>query len=238
MKTFKSKGLVIKEKNYNESDKIVTLLLKQYGKVTVFSKGARNTKSKFLVGTQLFSYSDFTIIKGTNFNTSSEIDLIKSFYKIGLDYEKFYLCSYFFEMIDKTLMENVESDNILLLTLKTLNLITNNMPSSMFIYSVFNIKFLQILGYTPKTIVPNQNKSTYFFNEYGVVLEDINKPNYFKVSSNAINILNYILNSDLDMLYYFTESYSVINELKFISRKLIEFHLDITIDSLKYLELV
>ena len=61
------RGIVIKETFSGDSDKYIIIFAKDIGKVSVFAKGARKLKSKFLAGTALFTYGDFIVKESREF---------------------------------------------------------------------------------------------------------------------------------------------------------------------------
>ena len=64
MKLFKVKGIVIKEIQYKDNDKIITLLTDEFGKISCLAKGAKKNNSPLLAACQLFVYSEF--VKGVD----------------------------------------------------------------------------------------------------------------------------------------------------------------------------
>ncbi len=54
---YKTRAIVLSRINYGESDRIVTLLTEDFGKVKVIVKGVRNQKSKLAASVELFSLS-------------------------------------------------------------------------------------------------------------------------------------------------------------------------------------
>ena len=58
---FSTEGLVIKEMNVGESDRLVTLFTRDYGILKAFASGAKSIKSKKGAATSLLTYSNFTI---------------------------------------------------------------------------------------------------------------------------------------------------------------------------------
>lgn len=58
-----TRGLVLREVRYKESDKILTVLTQHEGKVTVRARGALRKGSRITAATQLLTYSDMTILK-------------------------------------------------------------------------------------------------------------------------------------------------------------------------------
>ena len=57
-------GLVTREVKYGENSRILTVLAKDIGKVSVLASRARTNRSGLLTATQLFAYSNFTLFKG------------------------------------------------------------------------------------------------------------------------------------------------------------------------------
>lgn len=54
-------AIVLRRTNYGEADRVVTLLTKDYGKITVIAKGVRKIKSRLAGGIEPFSISEVSI---------------------------------------------------------------------------------------------------------------------------------------------------------------------------------
>ena len=52
-----TRGLVLREAKYKESDKILTILTAEEGKLTVKARGVARTRSKISAATQLYGYA-------------------------------------------------------------------------------------------------------------------------------------------------------------------------------------
>ena len=61
---FMTNGLIIKEQNIGEKDKLVTILTDTHGVVKAFARGAKDIKSPKCAATGLLSYSKLTLHKG------------------------------------------------------------------------------------------------------------------------------------------------------------------------------
>ncbi|MEN8906625.1 MAG: DNA repair protein RecO [Clostridiales bacterium] len=150
MKFEKLKGIVIKETNTNEADKILTLLTDIKGKVAVFAKGARRPRSSLGLSSQLLCYSEFVLFKGRDFYYLSSAELIKHFYFIRKDIIKVTYCAHVLEICRDGTQENQYSEDILRLLLNTLYIIENpNKKSYDLIISIFEFKFISLMGFTP-----------------------------------------------------------------------------------------
>ena len=57
----KTRGLVLRETNYKEADKILTVLTQDEGKRTVKARGCRRRGSRLAAAAQLLVYSEMTL---------------------------------------------------------------------------------------------------------------------------------------------------------------------------------
>ncbi len=120
MRTFKARGIVLREYEAGESDKRLVLLCKEIGRLTVYARGARKPKSKFMAAAQLFAYGDYIIADGRQFNSVTQAEVIESFYPIRADYTCLCHAHLILEVCEKAIMENTPCDDLLLLLLKSL----------------------------------------------------------------------------------------------------------------------
>jgi len=143
METIKVRGLVIKEFETGESDKRLLLLCKEHGRLLVYARGARKQKSKFIAAAQLFVYADFVLAKGRGFYSVNAAEVIENFYALRTDYDRLIAAHLICEVCEKTVMEQMESDECLRITLKSLqHLCKGHMPEeqilSVFLYKIFD----------------------------------------------------------------------------------------------------
>ena len=76
----KTQGLVLSRINYGESDRILTVLTKDFGKITLIAKGARKEKSRLSGGIELFSLSEISFVEGRGgMGTLVGVKLIKQY---------------------------------------------------------------------------------------------------------------------------------------------------------------
>lgn len=64
MKQLQTIGIVLSRTNYQESDRILTILTPDNGKVRVLAKGVRKSRSKLAGGVELFSVSEIGYMRG------------------------------------------------------------------------------------------------------------------------------------------------------------------------------
>ena len=59
----KSEGIVLREVKFEETNKILTIFSRKYGKITAMARGALRPRSPLIASSQVFSYSDYNFIK-------------------------------------------------------------------------------------------------------------------------------------------------------------------------------
>ena len=59
-----TEGIVTREVKYGESSRIITLITKDYGKISAIANNVRTGKLRLLSGLSLFVYSDFVLYEG------------------------------------------------------------------------------------------------------------------------------------------------------------------------------
>ncbi len=232
------RGIVLKEVAVGEKDKIITLLAKDVGKLSISCKGSRGTTSKTASGTTLFTYGDYNIFTGLKHLRLNNVYIIKSFYKISYDYDSLVFASYFVEVIDKTTFQNEENNDILYLLLHSLNALETKKNTPMLTSAIFNIKLVQLLGFTPILDVCSfcgkENFEPMFFGDEGVVCKNCNH-NYPIVKKETIYIINYILSNNIKDIFNFNVNHQNILILYNLSLKYLKNHTDIKINSLDIL---
>ncbi|HDU1200630.1 TPA: DNA repair protein RecO, partial [Listeria monocytogenes] len=65
----KCEGIVIRQTSYRESDKIVRMYTREFGKIGVVARGAKKTKSRLAAVTQLFTNGYFTFFGSNGLGT-------------------------------------------------------------------------------------------------------------------------------------------------------------------------
>jgi DNA repair protein RecO (recombination protein O) len=239
MESFKARGIVLRERASGESDKYVVLLLKGIGKLTVLAKGARKPRSKFLAGTQPFTYADFVIYDGGKFNAMSQIDIIESFYGLRDDYDKLCYANYFLELYDKVLIPGEECDDLLLLLLKALSVLAKDKVPLELAVCAFDLKFLQFSGYGPELDRCSECgaslENVVMFHANGCVChvcgDDLS--NAFVASPGFIKALKYIADANHSNIFSFETGQSTLDKLKQASEIIFSSHVNVRVKSLE-----
>ncbi|MGD9676824.1 MAG: DNA repair protein RecO [Vulcanibacillus sp.] len=146
----KTEGIVIKAMDYDEGSKIITLLTKDKGKVSIVAKGAKKTKSRLNASTQVFCYGEYIYYLGnqSTMGTLNQADILLNFVDIYHDISKTSYSAYLIELVDKLTDQN--DPNQYLFEQLLLSLININAgKDDEIITRIFEMKLFQIFGYRP-----------------------------------------------------------------------------------------
>lgn len=149
MGTIKTKGIIIAENNMGDFDKMVTLLTPN-GKIGCSAKGSRRPKSQLMAGTQFLCFGEYMLFKGSSTYTLNSCETIEVFYKIRTDLDKLEYASHITKIIQDVTCENQNTYNILQLYLNTLYIISETNMDLEFVLSIFKLRLMCLLGFTPR----------------------------------------------------------------------------------------
>ena len=152
MANIKISGIIVAENNMGDYDKMLTMLTPNYGKISCVAKGARRPKSALLAGTQLFCFGEYLVYKGTNTYHINSCETIEIFYNLRTDLDKLKYAIHINKIIQDITEENENCYKILQLYLNTLYIISETDKDMEFVLSVFKLRLLCILGFTPKIL--------------------------------------------------------------------------------------
>lgn len=234
------RGLILKEVDVGEADKILTLLVKGIGKLSISARGACRTKSQYAGGTSVFTYADFTVRTGVKHHFLTQVDIISSFYSLTKDLTALAYATYFIELVDKTTSEGVPSDKTLFLTVSILKRLSDFKLRAELASPIFALKLLQYNGFMPHTenCVHCGKPHSNLISAYGTVCYDCSKSEAktVKVNEALIYTINYILLTEPPKLFDFKLSDEVLKQLQFATDIMLDAHFGFALKSKKFID--
>lgn len=224
MGIIKTKGIILSENNMNDFDKMVTILTPN-GKIGCAAKGSRRPKSLLMAGTQLLCFGEYMLYKSASSYYINSCDTIEIFYPIRTDLDKLKYASHITKIINDVTYENQNTYRILQLFLNTLYMISETDKNLDFIISVFKIRLLCLLGFTPQingciNCKDGDNLSYFSLKDNGFKCSSCAKVDKSSIymSDSTKTALKYIVLSDPKKLFSFSISEENLQELNLISK--------------------
>lgn len=146
---FQTEGLIIKEKNIGENDRLVFVLTKSNGVIRAFAKGAKNIKNQKCASTALLAYSRLTVYKSRDAYIIGDAQPIAIFPKLRNSVENMCLAQYFCELALTICPQEQKAEGYLSLVLNSLYLLSENKKKRELVKPCLEMRMASIAGYMP-----------------------------------------------------------------------------------------
>ncbi len=240
-------AIVLRTRPFGESDKIVSFLTEDLGKITGIAKGARHSRKRFVNSLEPFSLVKLHIHDYPNRSLAfvAAADLLVGFKHLSSSLVKISYASYMVEITEGLIAER-EDNRLVFEHLKNgLGYLEDNEPSLRFLTS-FELRLLRLSGYQPLLdhckYCGNGRQQTvaqwYFSLSDGGVLCDscarIRKQT-FSIGSTAVEVLKSLQIEHNVVAPRTSLPSSVITEIRSLVLEFIEYHMDRKVKSASFL---
>ena len=145
-------GLVVRETDFGDYDKLITLVTAESGKISVTAKGARSLKSKHIPTTQLFAYGTYILKRYKQYWYLADSELSESFFGLRADVAKLALGAYIVDVCEDMSVEDQPDEPLLRLTLNALYALANDVAPREMIKAAFELKAMALGGFCPDLV--------------------------------------------------------------------------------------
>lgn len=197
----RTKGVILRSSALGENSKAAVCFTENLGKISVALNGVKKINGKLQAVGQLFAFSELRLIKcrGSMY-TLVGANVIDSFFGITQDYDSYNAACSITAKIIPVLQEELEDPQAFELYVHALNALDKQIKKPDFIETVFFIKFIDVLGWSPD-------------------IEELENNGFKNATLKAVE---YILECDINKVFFFTVSDDVLLELKTIGRNMFE----------------
>lgn len=146
----KTTGLILREVEYKESSRILTIFAASEGKITVSARGAKRRGSKIAAATQLLSYTDMTLFHERGRYVLTEARSLELFRGLRDDLVLLALGSYFAELLETLSGENLPDPDVLSLGLNALFALSEAKRPPELVKAAFELRLMCLSGLEPQ----------------------------------------------------------------------------------------
>ncbi len=203
-------GLIIKETNIGENDKLLVILTHEHGIIRAFADGVRRMKSKNSAATSLLCYSNFTLYQNKDTYKVIDSSPIELFFDLRYNLEALSLAQYFCEMALKLTPEEFEATDILRLVLNSMFFLTKGTKPIELIKAVTELKMISLAGFMPdltgcENCAENSNLPYFSLEEGNLICPNCAKPskNVATLNTTLLAAMRHIVYSPFDKIYSF-----------------------------------
>jgi DNA repair protein RecO (recombination protein O) len=202
----KCEGIVIRSTDYGETNKIITIYTREWGKIGFMARGAKKPNSRLTAITQLFTYGYFLVQRGSGLGSLQQGEIISSMRSIREDIFLTAYSSYLVELTDKGTDEKKPNPFLFELLYQTLNYLNEGYDQDVLV-NIYEMKMLNVMGLYP---ILNQcsvcgctdGHFSFSFREGGFLCHRCleKDPYHFKISQATVKLLRLFYYIDLSRL--------------------------------------
>lgn len=240
-----TEGIVLRQVKAMGGRRMISLFSKKFGKISVGTSMNEGGKNKTALAIRAFSYGRYELFKSRdNYNLNSG-QVIKSYYAIGEDLDKYMAASYVLELTDKVLPEELPQPRIFSLLAEFLEALEKRERKHKTIVMAYMIKLLDILGTMPglsscvccgsSAAGETGDKILFSIEEGGIICENCarklgqgnKRPLIYQMDVGIIDILRYFQKSPMSAFEKIALDDEVQNTLQELVKEYISYHMDI-----------
>ena len=100
-RTFRSEAIVLGRRDFSESDRMLTLFSREFGKIDAIAKGARKPQSRKTGHVELFMRTNFLFAKGREMNIITQAEMVEAYAGLREDLVRMTYASYLVELLNR-----------------------------------------------------------------------------------------------------------------------------------------
>ena len=144
-----ARGIVLRETETKETDKILTVLTDKCGKIPVIARGARRKSCKYAACAQSLAYSEWTLYQKGDWYYANEGSTLELFNGLRKDLDAMALGFYFAELTEAVTAEDTPAPELLRHLLTGLYALAALGKPAALVKPAFELKLLCLAGYEP-----------------------------------------------------------------------------------------
>ena len=240
MSTVKTKGLILKQSDFGETNRILTIFTKDFGIIKAVCYGAKSIRNKNSAATQVMTYADF-VLANTNKDLMSvqNAEIIESFFGVKEDIVKLSLCVYFADLVYSLINTNSKDDDMLSLILNSIYALSYKENNTEKVRAVFELRAMALGGYMPNIYScakcnSSENITHFSSSNGGIVCDGCKNKADIPIDADVYHTLSYILSSDAKKMLSFNVNDDVLKRVSDIAQNYVGAFSDKQFKSLDY----
>jgi len=230
---YNSRGFILRQRDYRDSDKLLSIFTEQKGKITAVAKGIKKPKSSLRACAQPFCHAYFHLNQGREMDLLTQGRLLDFYANSRSDLERSLYCIYLMELLDKSLMENIPLPGLYHVLLEVLTAVNEQGLNPLFI-RYFEVRLLSSLGYKPvltHCLSCNRKAAAGFhfsLSEGGLICPACNGENsgVINISGETLGLLRLLSEGSFQTLPRVKASPGGLVQLERLLETYLEYHLD------------
>lgn len=240
-----TEGIVLRQTKAAGGRRMLTIFSKKYGKISVGTGLTEGGKNKTALAIKPFTYGKYELFKSRdNYNLNSG-QVLKSYFGIGENLDKYMAASYVLELTDKLLPEEMPQPKLFNLLTEFMEALSTRDKKQGTLILAYMVKTLDILGTMPeldvctccgnKNSVSTGNKLLFSIQEGGFICSECagqhaknnEQPLIYKLDFGIIDILKYFQKQPVQAFEKIALEDDKQRELAGLMKEYISYHMDV-----------
>ncbi len=145
----KTEGLILRQTDYKDSDRLLNVLTREHGKMTFRARGVRSRRSRLQGSCQLLCYSEFTVFESQSGYVIDEAMPLEMFTSLREDLSSLALASYFAQIAEVVAQEDCPNPELLSLCLNAMYALGTLHKPPLLVKAAFELRCACLAGYLP-----------------------------------------------------------------------------------------
>lgn len=240
-----TEGIVLRQTKALGGRRMLTVFSKKYGKISIGTGITEGGRNKTALAVKPFTYGKYELFKSRDNYNLNNGQVVKSFYGIGEDLDKYMEASYVLELTDKMLPEEMAQPRLFNLLVEYLEALQKREKKHGTLTLAYMVKAMDILGTMPeldactccgqKAKVNPAEKILFSIEEGGFichqcaadVAKTTERPLIYKLDFGIIDILKYFQKQPMSAFEKIALNDDKQQELQNLMKDYISYHLDI-----------
>ena len=145
-----STGIILRRINATSGRKMLSIFTQKYGKISAgTSISEKSSKGKATLSLNRFTYGRYEIFRSRDFYNVNSGEVVKSFFRIGEDPDKYFAASFALELTDKALPEELPQPKLLNELVDFLGTLEDRSKGFITLVIAYEVKLLDAVGMLP-----------------------------------------------------------------------------------------
>ena len=145
-----STGIILRRINATSGRKMLSIFTQKYGKISAgTSISEKSSKGKATLSLNRFTYGRYEIFRSRDFYNVNSGEVVKSFFRIGEDPDKYFAASFALELTDEALPEELPQPKLLNELVDFLGTLEDRSKGFITLVIAYEIKLLDAVGMLP-----------------------------------------------------------------------------------------
>lgn len=231
-----TEGIIFRQVKATSGRRMILLFTKKYGKISCGSSLSEKGRNKAALAVRPFTYGNYELYKGREYYNLGSAEVIRSFFRIGEDVDKYMEASFVLELTEKLTPEELPQPRLFNLLAEFLTAMEKREKRHQTLVLAYEVKALALLGAFPALdkcacCGGGENLRSFSVRDGGMICDKCRNPAndrlIYAPKFDIVNILKFFSRTPMSGFEKIALDDSAAAELQRILREYMSYYLDV-----------